>query len=68
MISARIPPFCRKYNINIRYYDGFRVCPGFFTERKKAIKKQENRFCLIWKSQIISFNKTMEELKKLQSC
>ena len=25
MTSARIQPFCRKFKINISYYDGFRV-------------------------------------------
>ena len=39
-----------------------------FSQKEKTKKKQENRFCLIWKSQNISFNKAMEELKKLQSC
>ena len=31
MTSARVQPFCRKYNINIGCYDGFRVCPRNIT-------------------------------------
>ena len=36
MTSARIQPFCRKYNINIDCYDGFRVCPKNITQRNTA--------------------------------
>ena len=50
MTSARIQPFCWKYNINIGYYDGFRVCPRNFTERNRTLKMLKNHFCLIWKS------------------
>ena len=49
MTSARIQPFCRKYNINIGCYDGFRVCPRNITQRKKALKIHNYHFCLTWK-------------------
>ena len=62
MTSARIKLFCRKH-INIGYYDGYRVYPGSFTERNTAINIHENRFCLSWKSDGISFDKAIEELK-----
>ena len=39
MTSARIQPFCRKHNINIGCYDGFRVCPRNITQNKYRIKK-----------------------------
>ena len=64
MTSARIQPFCRKYIINIGYYDGFRVNPGNITQRVTASKIHHEQFCSIWRSQNISFNKTIEELKK----
>ena len=32
MTSASIQPFCRKHNINIGCYDGFRVCPRNTTQ------------------------------------
>ena len=49
MTSARIQPFCRKYNINISYYDGFRVCPRYITEKNVALKIHNNHSCLILK-------------------
>ena len=27
MTSARLQPFCRKYNINIRYFNGKKIWP-----------------------------------------
>ena len=64
MTSARVQPFCRKHNINIGGYDGFRVCPRKITERNRTLYMYQNHFCLIWKSDAISFNKAIEELKK----
>ena len=63
MASARIQPFCRKYNINIGCYDGFRVCPRNFTQRNTALKIHNNHFCLIWKTDVISFDRAIKELK-----
>ena len=63
MTSARIQPFCRKWNINIGYYDGFRICPWKITERNIA-SKIHNNLCLIWKSTGVSFNKAKEALIK----
>ena len=45
MTSARIQPFCGKYNINIVCYDGFRVCPRNIAERQIALYVHENHFC-----------------------
>ena len=56
MLSAKIQPFCRKFKINIGCYDGFRVCPRNIAERNVAFYVHENHFCLIWKSDGISFN------------
>ena len=63
MTSARIQPFCRKHNINIGCYDGFRVCPRNITQRNIALKIHNNHFCLIWKSDGVSFDKAIKELK-----
>ena len=60
MTSARIQPTCKYYNINIGYNDGFRAYPRNITERNTAIKILNNHFCLIWKSQNISFNQVIE--------
>ena len=63
MTSARIQPFCKKHNINIGCYDGFRVCPRNITQRNIALKIHNNHFCLIWKSNGVSFEKAIKELK-----
>ena len=60
MTSARIPPSCKKYNINIGYYDGFRVYPRNIAEKNTALKLLSNHFCLFWKSQNINFNQVIE--------
>ena len=63
MTAARIQPFCRKHNINIGCYDGFRVCPRNIRQRNIALKIHNNHFCLIWKSNGVSFEKAIKELK-----
>ena len=72
MTSARVQPFCRKHNINIGCYNGFRVCPRNLTERNIALQMHKNHFCLIWKSDAISYNRATEELnlhfKVLDKC
>ena len=59
MTSARVQPFCRKHNINIGCYDGFRVCPRNITQRNITLKIHNNHFCLIWKSDRVSFEKAI---------
>ena len=63
MASARVQPFCRKHNINIGCYDGFRVCPRNITQRNTALKIHNNHFCLIWKTNGFSFDRAIKELK-----
>ena len=63
MTSARIQPYCRKHNIIIGCYDGFRVCPRNITQRNKALKIHNNHFCLIWKPDGVSFDKAITESK-----
>ena len=63
MTSARIQPFCRKYNINIGCFDGTRKNPRNNTQRNTSFFIYNNHFCLIWKSHGISFDKAKKELK-----
>ena len=63
MTSATFQPFYRKYNIKIGCYDGFKVCPRKITERNTMLKIHENQFCLILKSDGISFDKAIKDLK-----
>ena len=60
---ARIQPFCRANNINLGYYNNDRVFPRTVTNRDSALYLYNNHFCLIWKSQGVSFNQAIQELK-----
>ena len=61
MTSARVGSFCRKYNINIGCFDGTRINPRNLTQRDTALKIHNNHFCLICKSDSISFNQVIED-------
>ena len=64
MTSARVGSFCRKYNINIGCFDGTRINPRNLTQRDTSLFIYNNHFCLIWKSNGISFNQVIgNELK-----
>ena len=63
MTTARIQPFCRANNNNLGYYNGDRVFPGTVSKRDSALYLYNNPFCLIWKSQGVSFNQAIQELK-----
>ena len=63
MTSARVQLFCRKHNINIGCYDGFRVCPRNITQGNTALKIHNIHFCLIWKSDGVSVEGAIKELK-----
>ena len=63
MTKARIQPFCRAYNINLGYYDGERIYPRSVTDRKNALFLYKNHFCLLWKSEGVSSNQAIKELK-----
>ena len=64
MTSARIQPFFKKYNINIGCFYGTRINPRNLTQRDTSLFMYNNHFCLIWKSDGISFNQAKEnELK-----
>ena len=60
MTSATVGSFCRKYNININCFDGTRINPRNITQRDTALKIHNNHFCLIWKSENISFKQLKE--------
>ena len=63
MTSARIQPFCKKYNINIGCFDGTRINPRNLTQKDTSFFIYNNQFCLIWKTDGISFDKAIKELK-----
>ena len=63
MTSARIQPFCKKHKINIGCFDGTRINPRNLTQRSTSLFIFNYHFCLIWKSDGISFEKAITELK-----
>ena len=64
MTKARILPFCRANNTNLGYWDGIRVFPRSVTNRDSVLFLYNNHFCLIWKSESVSFNQAIKELKE----
>ena len=63
MTMAKIQPFCRANNINLGYFNNDRVFPRTATNGDSALYLYNNHFCLIWKSQGVSFNQAIQELK-----
>ena len=63
MTSARIQQFCTKYNINIGCFDGKRINRRNLTQRDTSLFLYNNHFCWVWKSNGISFDKTIKESK-----
>ena len=64
MTFARIQPCLGKINIIHGNFDGTRIDPRKITERNKALFLYNNHFCLIWKSEGVSFNDVIKnELK-----
>ena len=63
MTKARIQPYCRANIINSGYFDGTRVFPRSGTDRDNALFLYNNHFCLIPKSEGVSFNPAIKELK-----
>ena len=63
MTKDRIQPFCRAKNIILVFYEDESVFPRSVTERNKALYLHNNHFCLIWKSEKVSFKDAIKELK-----
>ena len=63
MTKARIQPCLKKLGIDLGYYNGERVFPRTVTNRDSALYLYNNHFCLIWKSEGISFKDAIKELK-----
>ena len=64
MTMARIQPCLRKLGIDLGYYNGERVFPRTVTNRDSALYLYIIHFCLIWKSEGVSFNQAINEFKK----
>ena len=64
MTMARIQPFCRANNINLGYYNNDRVFPRSVTNRDSALFLFNNHFCVIWKSENVSFKQAIREVEE----
>ena len=64
MTMARIQPFCRANNINLGYYNIDRVFPTSVTNRDSALFLFNNHFCVIWKTENVSFKQAIRELEE----
>ena len=64
MTKARIQPICKANNINLGYWDGERVFPRSVKNRNSALFLFNNHFCLIWKSEGVSFKQAFRELEE----
>ena len=60
---ARIQPCLRKLGIDLGFYNGERIYPRTVTNRDSALFFYNNHFCLIWKSEGVSFDQAVKELK-----
>ena len=63
MTETRIQPFCRANNVNLGYYNEDRVFPRSVTNTDSALFLFSKHFCVIWKSEGISFKQAITELK-----
>ena len=65
MTSAKIQPFCKKYNINLGVYNinQQEILPRYVTERRLCLIIHENHFCVIWKTKNTSFTNAIKELE-----
>ena len=63
MTKARIQPCLKKLGIDLEYYNGERVFPRTVKNRDSAIYMLNNHFCLIWKSEKVSFKQAIQELE-----
>ena len=63
MTKARIQTFCRANNFNLGHYNEDRVFPRSVTNRDSALFLFNNHFCVIWKSEGVSFKQAIKELK-----
>ena len=61
MIKTKIQHFCISNNIAHGHFDGIEVYPRLVREKNKAIYSYNNHFCLIWKTDGVHFDKTIEE-------
>ena len=65
MTSAKVQPFCRKYNINLGVYKNKQrsILPKTITERRSCLLTHNNHFWVIWKTNQSAFSDAIEEIE-----
>ena len=64
MTTPRIQPCLRKMGDILGYHNEKEVWLRNITERNAVLKLYNNHFCLLWKSEGVSFNKAKEKLER----
>ena len=66
MASAKIQPYCKKHNINLREYDPKQKMNQRFSlkERRACLYIHRNHFCVMWETINITFTDTIKEVEK----
>ena len=64
MAMARIQPCLRKLGVKLGYYNGKEIYPRFISGRNIGLYFYNNHFCLIWKSEVVSFNDVIKNESK----
>ena len=60
---ARIQPCLKRLGTDLGYFNDERVFPRTVTNRDSALYLYNNHFCLIWKSEGVSFNQAINDMK-----
>ena len=63
MNTARIQPCLKNLGFELKCYNGKEICLRTKCRRDEGLRLHYNHFCLIWKSQSISFNQAKGKLK-----
>ena len=63
MTSARIPPGCKIFDINIGCFDGTRTNPRNMTHRNISLYINKKPFCLILKQLLLVLTKQYKNIK-----
>ena len=60
---ARIQPCLKKLALDLGYYNDERIYLRTVTNKDSVLFLYNNHFCLTWKSEGVSFNQAVKELK-----
>ena len=66
MYSAKIQPFCRKYNLNVGIYNQILLCLSkTITERRICLFIHNIHFCVLWEENQPTFPQAIDAIEKI---